>query len=258
MKYVYHLHKQKLETTGNGILYRSGTSTIYVLSNYDGEISGVTIETATGTTGDVYYHINEDKTTLLIYGNGNMKSSYLSSPSPQWSNYKETITLVRIEYGVESVGSHSFFKDNYYQFKQLKYVLISKTVKKLGEWSFARSLSLEKIDIPASVILIGGSSFDNCQKLKYFNVHPNNQYYCNDTYGVLFDKNKTILIHYALANGETKYEVPHGVQTISEDAFWPCSLEEIKLPNTLLTIKAWAFDGCTSLKKLKFQRVYFQ
>ncbi len=74
-----------------------------------------------------------------------------------------------------------------------------------------------------------------------------NEKYCNDDHGVLFDKSKTILIQVPGAMAGA-YSVPNSVTTISEEAFRYCAnLTSVTIPDSVTTIGRRAFEFCTSL-----------
>ena len=105
-------------------------------------------------------------------------------------------------------------------------------------------------------------------------VDENNLWYSNDEFGVLFNKDKTILIQYPLANVIKSYTVPdsvleisdysfegcrkiegveisHGVKNIGESAFEDCWwLESVNLPDSIINIGENAFSGCEYLSKI--------
>lgn len=88
----------------------------------------------------------------------------------------------------------------------------------IGEDAFANSL-LTEINIPENVELIGKNAFDSTYYLEKITVSENNNFYSNDDHGVLFDKNKEILIKYPSNSPYTEYTSPESVKTIAEFAF---------------------------------------
>ena len=77
------------------------------------------------------------------------------------------------------------------------------------------------------------------------------EYFTSDEYGVLFNKNKTVILQYPQASTAKDYAVPDSVQTISPFAFaFNTSLEQVTFgENSSLTlVKSDAFRKCTSLK----------
>lgn len=71
-------------------------------------------------------------------------------------------------------------------------------------------------------------------------VDKNNENYSNDEFGSLFNKDKTTLI----ANRGSS--IPEGITEIAPYAFYEQTLDEIKLPDSLISIGNAAFCYCNS------------
>lgn len=67
--------------------------------------------------------------------------------------------------------------------------------------------------------------------------------------GVLFNKDKTVLVRYPSQKSGKEYTVPNGVRSIADYAFCNNSLETINLSNSVLNVNR-AFLGCKSLSKV--------
>ena len=77
------------------------------------------------------------------------------------------------------------------------------------------------------------------------------EYFTSDENGVLFNKNKTVILQYPQASTAKVYAVPDSVQTISPYAFaFNTSLEQVTFSenSSLTLISSDAFKKCTSLK----------
>lgn len=73
--------------------------------------------------------------------------------------------------------------------------------------------------------------------------------------GVLFSKDKKILVRFPLASTECSYVVPNGVEVIGKHAFQNArNLQKIILPETLLRIEDSAFDDCKNLTEIFFPK----
>ena len=87
-------------------------------------------------------------------------------------------------------------------------------------------------------------------KLSAIEVGAGNISYA-DVDGVLLNKRKTILVTYPTGKEGTNYEVPDGVATIGEYAFYDCSsLRSITIPDSVTSIESHAFFGCSSLTSI--------
>ena len=69
--------------------------------------------------------------------------------------------------------------------------------------------------------------------------------------GVLFDKNKTVLLAYPRSNTSTAYTIPDSVTTIGDYAFCDCnSLTSVTIPDSVTTIGGYAFAWCYDLESI--------
>lgn len=122
------------------------------------------------------------------------------------------------------------------------------TVTTIGKNAFALT-GLGCLHIPASITDIKPNAF----KFSGFNkieVDKNNLNYTSIN-GVLFSKDKTVLLAYPKENSATSYIIPDGVKIIESTAFMGTSnLNSIVIPNGVTTIKENAFYLCSNLKNV--------
>lgn len=120
--------------------------------------------------------------------------------------------------------------------------------------AFNNAANLVSVEIPATVVDIEmftpvnfeSNAFYNSLKLNSIQVNPDNKRYTSID-GVLFTKDKKLLISYPTTKNETKYEVPEGVEKIGTYAFNGCSFSEVVLPSTLSTLGFVAFFACKNI-----------
>ncbi len=149
-----------------------------------------------------------------------------------------------------SIDGVLFSKDKtiliqYPEGKATSYV-IPDGVTKIGDRAFSGCSSLTSITIPENVTEIGDGSFRYCNSLTSIDVAPNNENYASID-GVLFSKDKTILIQYPEGKA-TSYAIPEGVKSIGGEAFSGCSsLTSITIPENVTEIGDDAFYGCCKL-----------
>jgi hypothetical protein len=84
--------------------------------------------------------------------------------------------------------------------------------------AFVDAVLITTVSIPASVTSIGPGSFSHFGSLSSFTVDAGNPNYSSDL-GVLYDKNKTLLIHFPVQSELTTFVIPNTVTGIGNDAF---------------------------------------
>lgn len=120
----------------------------------------------------------------------------------------------------------------------------------IDNFAFYRCNSLSSITIPKRVTTIGYLALADCSSLSSFNVAEGNSYYSSEN-GVLFNKNKTILLQYPQAKSETSYIIPNSVTSITYMAFFGCSiLTSVTIPNSMKNIGEYAFESCSGLTSI--------
>ncbi|MBR7073170.1 MAG: leucine-rich repeat protein, partial [Eubacterium sp.] len=130
-------------------------------------------------------------------------------------------------------------------------VTMENGVETIDAGAFKNCSSLSSISLPDSVTAIGSNAFANCG-ITGFTVGDNNEYYSSED-GVIFDKNKTMLLFYPSGKTDESYSVPASVTNIGAYAFSGCSsLSDIIIPESVSSVEAYAFSGCSSLKSITF------
>ena len=128
---------------------------------------------------------------------------------------------------------------------------IGNSVATIGNSAFYDASALKEVRIPASVTCIGEGAFLGCDSLTGIYVAEENEFYSSDDRGVLFNKDKTMLIQ-APGSLEGTYVVPDSVTEICNSAFYYCTkLVEVEIPDSVEIIEANAFHGCNALKRVK-------
>ena len=109
---------------------------------------------------------------------------------------------------VESDEKKALKTDNVMTIKECT---IHSNTKFINSEAFKDCVSLEKVDMPDTVISIGESAFENCKELATVSLSKS-------------------------------------LKRIEKSAFRKCSsLQIVEIPQSVEEIKLWAFDGCTSI-----------
>lgn len=117
--------------------------------------------------------------------------------------------------------------------------------------AFAGGNSLTYVNISAYVTDLAQSAFEVNHSLTDINISADNPNY-NSEDGVIFNKDKTILIMYSDGKQNTLYNIPDTVNTIGECAFEGNTIiEEITMSDNMTAIETYAFRHCSNLKSLK-------
>ena len=143
---------------------------------------------------------------------------------------------------VTSIGS-SVFRGC----KRLSSITIPNCVTSIDSFAFRDCTSLKSITIPNSVTSIYYDAFRGCTSLTAINVANRNQNYVSVN-GVLYDKDKTVIIRYPAGKKDKSYSILDGVTGICAYAFEDCAnLESITLPDSVTLMGLSVFNGCKSL-----------
>lgn len=180
----------------------------------------------------------------------------------------ESLKSVEFSEGVSTISSGSF--ENCIN---LTDVNIPVSVTKIESWAFGNCDSLKEVDLSKNIIEIDDSAFSSCDNLEGIFVDELNEYYTDEN-GVLYNKNKTVLIQYPagkkdsacfVADNVEKIEehafdgnaylenifLNDNIQTIEYNSFCNCvKLKELHIPKNVKYLQSYSFDGCTSLGKI--------
>ncbi|MCD8133831.1 MAG: leucine-rich repeat domain-containing protein [Clostridiales bacterium] len=198
-----------------------------------------------GTCGEnVTWTLDTETGLLTISGTGDMED-YESLTDTPWYSLRETITGIMITDGVTSIGEGAFFTCS-----SLTDITIGNQVTSIGYAAFAYCSSLTSVIIPASVTFIGNYAFQDCSSLTEIQVSAANTAYCSED-GILFSKDKTVLICYPAGKEGVSYEIPEGIISIGTSAFDACmSLTSVIIPDSVTSIENWTFADCSGLTSM--------
>ncbi len=119
-------------------------------------------------------------------------------------------------------------------------------VTSIADTALSGCASIRSVTIPATVTNIGEEAFAERTNHIIVNVSPDNPCYSSQN-GVLFNKDKTVLICYPDVNSGI-YTIPDSVTKIGAFAFSDCAmLQSVIIPSGVTVIGRSAFSGCISL-----------
>jgi hypothetical protein len=174
------------------------------------------------------------------------KTELLCCPAANQGDYvvPDTVTIIR--------------SNTFSGCRGLTYITIPDSVVEIEEEAFNGCKSLCKVVISKSVTKIGKDAFtlsyiniyeeyDYCAELfEEITVHPDNPKFADEN-GVLFNKEKTVLICYP-GGRQGDYVIPASVTEIGESAFSGCGhLTSVIIPDSVVDIGNHAFCGCSGL-----------
>ena len=201
---------------------------------------------------NISWKYNPSTKTMTFSGNGDLNlfdSGDENTPSPfTWRDTvaNEDVENIVISDGITYVGINSL-----YIFKNIKRIDIGKSVKRA-----------ELVDDQAVL-----------EYLKEINVDSENPY-ITSVNGVMYSKNKSMILYYPCAKSDSEYKIidgvksieancfsyssnlkkisiPNSVKTIGESAFYESGIVELIIPDSVNLIEYRAFDNCKNLKTVK-------
>lgn len=160
---------------------------------------------------------------------------------PSFLEDNNWITSVKIPEPVETISGGAFFNC-----KKLKSVEFPHSLREIGALAFMGSGLEQQITIPAHIVSIGGGVFNNTKV--YIEVDEDHPYYSAEN-GILYNKNKDMLISWPCAEGEIV--IPGNVRSIYEKAFYNNdNLQKVTIPSSVERIGEYAFYSCDRLSEV--------
>jgi hypothetical protein len=124
----------------------------------------------------------------------------------------------------------------------LRSVALPNSELKIHGKAFHFCVGLEEIAIPEKAVKVEADAFTGCSGMRDFFVEPNNAAY-TALDGILYNKERTVLIRYPEGKVLEELVIPDGVAEIGDKAFSGCgNLRAIRVPASLKKISESAFD----------------
>jgi hypothetical protein len=165
--------------------------------------------------------------------------SSVTTISREMFSYCSALTSVTIPASVTAIGNNAF-----YGCSSLPNVTIPNSVTSIAHRAFYGCSSLSGVAIPASVTAIGGEAFNYCSGMKSMEVDSANpKYDSRDDCNAIIETGRNMLIA-----GCQNTKIPTSVISIKEYAFLGCSsLVSMTIPSSVTTIGGYAFRECSGL-----------
>ncbi len=184
----------------------------------------------------------------IVFADGSMVSSLGAYAFAGAEGLRELTIPTTMEY----IGDYAFEKA--FSLATIEFANGEEGELEFGNYVFSECTNLTKVVLPASVKKLNLGVFDGCVNIAEIKVDASNAMY-KDLDGVVFSKDGKELVFFPkgrkTANGE--YDIPDGVESISEGAFKGMRyIETIVIDNTITNIGKYAFKDSMSLKTLTF------
>jgi len=202
-----------------------------LLTNLD--ISGVNVISYSGTAGP-----NDGQTT------------YAANAIPNHAFYvqmtntgKKSLRTIQLPPTITKIEGAAFTASG------LTSVNLPNGATTIEDWAFA-GCWLNSLYLPASLSSIGLCAFTYNNPLPSIQVAGDHPYF-TAVDGVLFDKTQKTVLCYPNGKAGPCYQIPMGVTAIGQSAFAGWGLEQVIIPNSMVTLSRYAFYDCGSLKTIE-------
>lgn len=208
----------------------------------------------------VLYKVNDDKSlTLLIYPAYALENPpTVENGQIKYGDSKVYRKSFSVPDGVSAIESYAFETT-----QELETLTVNPGNNiRIGDYAFANS-TIRNVTLGDHVISVGlkrgegeYTVFSGCNYLVNIEVSAANEYYCSKN-GVLFNKDKSVLIKYPVQKTGATYTLPTSVSAIASMAFKDNSaLSYVVIESEISVIGLEAFYNCSHLSLIYFSNVY--
>ena len=156
-------------------------------------------------------------------------------------SYNGKAKVVCVPEGITTIGASAFWNNT-----TAEEIILPVSLKRIGGDAFYYCTALKAVNIPVGVWVMGNNPFAGCPKL--VTIDNKSPRFVLEN-GVLYNREKTNLIHYTIAKTNKEFVVPSGVECIGKHAFFACNnLEKITVPKSVIRFENNPFSGCEKLR----------
>lgn len=175
-----------------------------------------------------------------------------------------SLTAISFGTGLRSIGPRAFrgcsllksislpqsvndIEEEAFAYCGLDSIIIPQGVMYIGKRAFMGCHSLQIVSISHTVTTVKNGAFRDCSSLSSIIIESDNSHYdCRNSCNAIIKTDTNTLIA-----GCKNTKIPKDVRHIQEEAFWGIKdLTCINLPESLISIGAYAFSCCESLKSI--------
>ena len=166
----------------------------------------------------------------------------------------KAITSFKIPAGVTAIGSNAFSGCS-----GLSEIVLPEGITIIEGGTFSECSGLSTINIPSKVTKIGENAFHGCNGLVNVEIPEGvtelGRYcfgFCQNLETIKLPNSLKKIEGWAFTNSNklTKVNLPNGIETIGEHAFFYTELTEVTIPESVINLGDFAFQGCGQLKTI--------
>lgn len=127
-------------------------------------------------------------------------------------------------------------------------VILHNNITIIGDYAFRDCHTLTEIRLPDKLRKLSSTAFEGCENLSAIECSDSCSKYRSIDNVLYTDENHEIVAVSKTITGE--YDIPEGIITLGECAFFDCRITKAIIPESVRSIKWGCFCGCTELKEV--------